>query len=102
MIRRPPRSTLFPYTTLFRSQIRSDIRDTGAKIRSAYGNLIRKREIEAEVTKYNLEVTSLTEQVGALRRSLKGLSASDQEIIEEKAKYDNEELIVQGPSKRIG
>src|SRR3989441_12446677 len=25
MIRRPPRSTLFPYTTLFRSQIRVDV-----------------------------------------------------------------------------
>src|SRR3712207_7961304 len=25
MIRRPPRSTLFPYTTLFRSQIRADL-----------------------------------------------------------------------------
>src|SRR3712207_8095203 len=24
MIRRPPRSTLFPYTTLFRSEVRSD------------------------------------------------------------------------------
>src|SRR3989442_2892675 len=28
MIRRPPRSTLFPYTTLFRSQIRADGRRT--------------------------------------------------------------------------
>src|SRR5687767_15266968 len=27
MIRRPPRSTLFPYTTLFRSQVRRVIRD---------------------------------------------------------------------------
>src|SRR5436305_10205106 len=26
MIRRPPRSTLFPYTTLFRSQHRSEVR----------------------------------------------------------------------------
>src|SRR5256886_12557687 len=26
MIRRPPRSTLFPYTTLFRSQVRRDLR----------------------------------------------------------------------------
>src|SRR2546427_4797831 len=26
MIRRPPRSTLFPYTTLFRSQFRSETR----------------------------------------------------------------------------
>src|SRR6201990_3731408 len=25
MIRRPPRSTLFPYTTLFRSQMRQDV-----------------------------------------------------------------------------
>src|SRR3712207_8350723 len=31
MIRRPPRSTLFPYTTLFRSlQLRGDIGDIGA------------------------------------------------------------------------
>src|SRR5256885_11760672 len=28
MIRRPPRSTLFPYTTLFRSRERSDEADT--------------------------------------------------------------------------
>src|SRR2546429_4251861 len=27
MIRRPPRSTLFPYTTLFRSFIRATVRD---------------------------------------------------------------------------
>src|SRR3712207_8601139 len=27
MIRRPPRSTLFPYTTLFRSDLRSDQRN---------------------------------------------------------------------------
>src|SRR3712207_7305852 len=29
MIRRPPRSTLFPYTTLFRSQHGEDEQDTG-------------------------------------------------------------------------
>ena len=28
MIRRPPRSTLFPYTTLFRSERRSELVDT--------------------------------------------------------------------------
>src|SRR2546429_5773411 len=32
MIRRPPRSTLFPYTTLFRSQIRIDaVRSRGER-----------------------------------------------------------------------
>src|SRR3989449_949580 len=30
MIRRPPRSTLFPYTTLFRSPQLSDLRESGA------------------------------------------------------------------------
>src|SRR5687768_18199880 len=29
MIRRPPRSTLFPYTTLFRSVVRSPVRAAG-------------------------------------------------------------------------
>src|SRR4051794_41462648 len=29
MIRRPPRSTLFPYTTLFRSEFRQDAPDVG-------------------------------------------------------------------------
>src|SRR2546422_7913216 len=27
MIRRPPRSTLFPYTTLFRSELRAELRE---------------------------------------------------------------------------
>src|SRR2546425_11682232 len=30
MIRRPPRSTLFPYTTLFRSEVRGVLVDKGA------------------------------------------------------------------------
>src|SRR3712207_8330905 len=29
MIRRPPRSTLFPYTTLFRSRLRTQLTGTG-------------------------------------------------------------------------
>src|SRR5258708_30648698 len=42
MIRRPPRSTLFPYTTLFRSgeAVRRDD-DTGAAILQARGNRLR-------------------------------------------------------------
>src|SRR2546427_6564940 len=33
MIRRPPRSTLFPYTTLFRSAVRSHLaRETGERL----------------------------------------------------------------------
>lgn len=76
-------------------QIRSNIHDTEAKIRTAYGNVIRKKEIEAEVAKYNLEINSLTEQLGTLQKALKGLSAVDQEIIRQKTEYDNEELIIE-------
>src|ERR1051325_2849820 len=32
MIRRPPRSTLFPYTTLFRSQAGEDLRGVGGQL----------------------------------------------------------------------
>jgi len=76
-------------------QIRSDIRASEAKMRAEYGDVIRKREIEAEMAKYSLEATSLTTQVAALRKGLKGLSESDQETINQKTKYDNEELIVE-------
>src|SRR5256885_9481603 len=39
MIRRPPRSTLFPYTTLFRSQDRGDeLRVLGGEERGALGD----------------------------------------------------------------
>src|SRR3712207_7482576 len=34
MIRRPPRSTLFPYTTLFRSALRTAHRDLGVTLRA--------------------------------------------------------------------
>src|SRR2546426_9484852 len=34
MIRRPPRSTLFPYTTLFRSQLRPGVLQLGDFLRS--------------------------------------------------------------------
>src|SRR3712207_8203891 len=36
MIRRPPRSTLFPYTTLFRSRIISEIDDQGLDLFAVY------------------------------------------------------------------
>src|SRR5258708_8703396 len=37
MIRRPPRSTLFPYTTLFRSH---DVRDLGEILALGYGHIV--------------------------------------------------------------
>src|SRR3989344_2453159 len=82
-------------------QIRSDVRDTEAKMRSAYGDLIRMKEIETEVDKNNVEIVSSTEQLGKLRKSLKGLSKEDQKTIDQKAKYDNEEAIIEGLKNQL-
>src|SRR5258707_8509614 len=38
MIRRPPRSTLFPYTTLFRSELLEHRRDAGRRGGGAFGD----------------------------------------------------------------
>src|SRR5574339_1048637 len=50
MILRPPRSTLFPYTTLFRSDARRPERAVGALTRSA-GN--RQGEVDRKSTRLN-------------------------------------------------
>src|SRR2546430_4228482 len=44
MIRRPPRSTLFPYTTLFRSAVR-EIQGAGEPPRPAHLRKIRARQV---------------------------------------------------------
>src|SRR3712207_9249019 len=46
MIRRPPRSTLFPYTTLFRSVLRSGRVGAGAVGRHAEPALALDREVQ--------------------------------------------------------
>jgi|WetSurMetagenome_2_1015567.scaffolds.fasta_scaffold00114_12 chromosome segregation protein len=76
-------------------QIRSDVRDTEAKTRSAYNDLIRKKEIEVEIEKNNVEIESSNKQLVVLRKSLKGLSKDDQDTIDQKPKYDNEEAIIE-------
>src|SRR2546430_11117864 len=47
MIRRPPRSTLFPYTTLFRSQAHEDQR-RGGQAQQVGGERLRRRVIAAD------------------------------------------------------
>src|SRR2546422_8557814 len=58
MIRRPPRSTLFPYTTLFRSQRVSDgleQRRLAALVRPLYAYPSRVGELEGQLFPDNLE-----------------------------------------------
>lgn len=76
-------------------EIRSEVRDTEAKTRSAYGDLIRMNEIKTEIDKNDIESKSLAKQLEGLRKGLKGLSESDQKIIDQKAKYDAEQSIIE-------
>src|SRR2546429_9389301 len=56
MIRRPPRSTLFPYTTLFRSRGSSGANEAGAEQAAALGAI---REIEARNALATLGITNV-------------------------------------------
>src|SRR2546428_3916630 len=47
MIRRPPRSTLFPYTTLFRSKQRSDEEPRNVELRDQADIMIAKSKLFA-------------------------------------------------------
>src|SRR2546430_13623207 len=47
MIRRPPRSTLFPYTTLFRSPQPSHVRDLVERVMGLVREIDRRRRAES-------------------------------------------------------
>src|SRR3712207_6429790 len=47
MIRRPPRSTLFPYTTLFRSHVRRELLDAGAGLAGQHAADLGDAAVEA-------------------------------------------------------
>src|SRR5260221_10762424 len=53
MIRRPPRSTLFPYTTLFRSHADVAVGDGGAENRSGISTVARRVRCRARIAAYS-------------------------------------------------
>src|SRR2546423_8452651 len=63
MIRRPPRSTLFPYTTLFRSGCRSGSRDAAGRPYESWSRLLhchcRKRDHDSRSEEHTSELQSL-------------------------------------------
>src|SRR2546430_8477267 len=88
MIRRPPRSTLFPYTTLFRSlkgEIEEGLRLTGvdlARAETAHGQLWRR--FQAFLEKYEYFVLPTTQlpafDVNTLDRKSTRLNSSHSQI----------------------
>src|SRR2546427_13244358 len=80
MIRRPPRSTLFPYTTLFRSQIRLPISGLGQKSLNFVGTgrgrlLIVRRELclrrDRKSTRLNSSHSQISYAVFCLKKKKK-------------------------------
>src|SRR5256885_10267245 len=68
MIRRPPRSTLFPYTTLFRSLHRPALRVGGAIVKSAHPRKRDRRGAHRAGFKRHIEI-AIGEALGAKHRS---------------------------------
>src|SRR5256885_4471951 len=69
MIRRPPRSTLFPYTTLFRSS-RGELQCIGATTLNEYRKYIEKdAALERRFQSVKVEAPSIEEAILILKRS---------------------------------
>src|SRR5438093_2168679 len=63
MIRRPPRSTLFPYTTLFRSRDRMALNDPLFRARVDYDQQVKGRASNIRSEEHTSELQSLTNLV---------------------------------------
>src|SRR4051794_41331190 len=68
MIRRPPRSTLFPYTTLFRSREQPGERDLGGGGAMALGDRGERRLLDRKSTRLNSSHPSISYAVFCLKK----------------------------------
>src|SRR2546427_4351469 len=78
MIRRPPRSTLFPYTTLFRSRlaIASDVdivhaREKGRELAAAHGFTLGDQTVDRKSTRLNSSHSQISYAVFCLKKKKK-------------------------------
>src|SRR4051794_41320500 len=70
MIRRPPRSTLFPYTTLFRSSSRRELIGSLAGSASGFARRLR-RNTDRKSTRLNSSHPSISYAVFCLKKKKK-------------------------------
>src|SRR3712207_7714884 len=85
MIRRPPRSTLFPYTTLFRSEAAQHGRRALDRVGGALVEHLRAELVQAQLERrHDAEVAAAAaqrpEQVGVLDRKSTRLNSSHANI----------------------
>src|SRR5690554_7377180 len=68
MIRRPPRSTLFPYTTLFRSSLVHECGEDGVEVPRCGGDVVAEDEPVSDLGEGGLVEGFQLDDVGAHRR----------------------------------
>src|SRR5258705_5408884 len=71
MIRRPPRSTLFPYTTLFRSRRTSSTRPSGRPPERSTGGPVTTRR-DRKSTRLNSSHLGISYAVFCLKKKING------------------------------
>src|SRR2546430_12663065 len=72
MIRRPPRSTLFPYTTLFRSEMaRSDGRVREHRPAAVHGGVSLRAALDRKSTRLNSSHSQISYAVFCLKKKKK-------------------------------
>ncbi len=81
--------------------IKFQLSETATKFKNSYNQLIREKEIEQEIENFNLESQSLNNQAENIRKSLKGISAKDQAIINKKPKFEKEETTISNSKNEL-
>src|SRR3712207_9106983 len=85
MIRRPPRSTLFPYTTLFRSDVDDARRALTVALNDAYDRVIRSRSLSSGRSRALSELAGVLNSAaplveGAVAAARTGVPADPQDV----------------------
>lgn len=83
------------------NNLKFQVSDNSKKTKSSYNSFVRKKEIQNEIEQFNLEIKSLNNQVDNLRKSLTGISETDQLTIGKKQKFDNEQNLIKKSQSEI-
>src|SRR2546430_6727263 len=88
MIRRPPRSTLFPYTTLFRSRVLPPAREIASRARGNDGRLLPSRlgRRDRKSTRLNSSHSQISYAVFCLKKKKKKKTKNPPEIAQRRSR----------------